>query len=194
MYSKCGLVDSARKVFDEMPHRDVASWNSLLDGYAKSGDLVHAKELFDAMPVRNVISWTSMVAGFCQNGRYEDALQVFVKMWEDCEVRPNEVTLASVLPACANLGSLELGERIERYARENGFVRNLFVANALVEMFAKCGDIRNAWRVFEEIGDRRNLCSWNSMIMGLAVHGNWKDALELFHEMKVSFFLLLLSL
>ncbi|KAH7692370.1 TPR-like protein [Dioscorea alata] len=156
MYSKCGLVDSATKVFDEMPYRDVASWNSLLDGYAKSGDLMRAQELFDSIPVRNVISWTSMVAGFCQNGRYEDALQVFVKMWEDCEVRPNEVTLASVLPACANLGSLELGKRIER----------------------------NAWRMFEEIGDRRNLCSWNSMIMGLAVHGSWKDALELFHDMK----------
>lgn len=170
-----------------MPDRDVASWNSLIGGYAKSGDLAWAKELFERMPERNVISWTSMVSGYSQNGMYEEAVGFFERMWRDGEARPNAVTLASVLPACANVGAMGLGERIEEYARKEGLVGNVFVGNALVEMYGKCGSIQRARRVFEEMGGRRNLCSWNSMIMGLAVHGRSGEALELFGEMKVSF-------
>nr|UPT48409.1 pentatricopeptide repeat protein AaPPR44 [Agave angustifolia] len=137
------------------------------------------------MPVRNVVSWTSMVSGYAQNGMYEEAVELFLRMWSEGEVRPNAVTLASVLPACSNVGTMGLGERIEEYAKDTGLVDNVFVGNALVEMYGKCGSIDNARRVFEEMGGRRNLCSWNSMIMGLAVHGRSKEALELFHELKV---------
>lgn len=158
----------------------------MIGGYAKCGELAKAKELFDMMPLRNVITWTSMISGYSQNGKYEEAIKVFVRMWEEGEVMPNEVTLASVLPACANLGAMGLGERIDVYARENGLIGNVFVSNALVEMYAKCGSIERARRVFDELGDRRNLCSWNSMIMGMAVHGRWRGSLELFHEMRVS--------
>ncbi|XP_058083654.1 pentatricopeptide repeat-containing protein At5g08510 [Magnolia sinica] len=186
MYAKSGVLEYARRVFDEMPERDLPSWNSIVAGYAKWGALAEANELFERMPGRNVVSWTAMVSGYCQNGRFEEAMEVFLMMEREAGVRPNEVTLASVLPACAKLGALELGERIDRYARENGFLRNVFVANALVEMYAKCGRIDKAQRMFEEMGRGRNLCSWNSMIMGLAVHGRWKEGLELFHEMLAS--------
>nr|CAD1830293.1 unnamed protein product [Ananas comosus var. bracteatus] len=184
LYAKSGLLGPARRLFDETPRRDVAVWNSMIAGYARGGDLARAGELFDAMPERNVVSWTSLVSGYARSGRCEEAVRVFLRMWEEGgEARPNEVTLASVLPACASLGAMGLGERIERYARENGLVGNVFVSNALVEMYAKCGSIERARRVFDEMGERRNLCSWNSMIMGLAVHGRCKQALELFHEM-----------
>ncbi|KAF5204947.1 Pentatricopeptide repeat-containing protein [Thalictrum thalictroides] len=183
MYAKCGLVSLARKVFDEMNEKDVPAWNSMISGYAKHGDLVEARELFELMPCRNVVSWTTMISGYSQNRRYEDALEMYIRMEEDKIVKPNEVTLASVLPACANLGALEMGERIETLVREKGFAKNLFVSNALLEMYAKCGKIERAGRVFEEIGWARNLCSWNTMIMGLAVHGRWETGLELFHEM-----------
>ncbi|XP_020112434.1 pentatricopeptide repeat-containing protein At5g08510 [Ananas comosus] len=184
LYAKSGLLAPARRLFDETPRRDVAVWNSMIAGYARGGDLARAGELFDAMPERNVVSWTSLVSGYARSGRCEEAVRVFLRMWgEGGEARPNEVTLASVLPACASLGAMGLGERIERYARENGLVGNVFVSNALVEMYAKCGSIERARRVFDEMGERRNLCSWNSMIMGLAVHGRCRQALELFHEM-----------
>ncbi|KAJ7951349.1 Pentatricopeptide repeat-containing protein [Quillaja saponaria] len=98
-------------------------------------------------------------------------------------VRPNEVTVASVLPACPNLGALDAGERIEAYARKNGFLKNMYVNNALLEMYAKCGKIDVASRTFNEMGSFRNLCSWNSMIIGLAVHGKWDKAIELYDQM-----------
>ena len=111
---------------------------------------------------------------------------LFLRMERERDVKPNEVTLASILPACANLGALEIGQRIEAYARKNGFFKNLYVSNALLEMYAKCGKIDVAWRVFDEIGSLRNLCSWNSMIMGLAVHGQYSKALGLYDQMLVS--------
>ncbi|KAM3383358.1 hypothetical protein P3S68_008933 [Capsicum galapagoense] len=98
-------------------------------------------------------------------------------------VKPNEVKISSVLPACVNLGALEVGEKIEVYARASGYFKNMFVCNAVLEMYTKCVRIDRAMQFFHEIGRRRNLCSWNTMIMGLAVHGKSDEALKLFNQM-----------
>ncbi|PON39034.1 Tetratricopeptide-like helical domain containing protein [Trema orientale] len=183
MYAKLGMLACARQQFDEMRVRDIPTWNAMIAGYARSGDLERALELFGLMPNRNVVSWTTMISGFSQNGQYSKALQVFLQMEKERDVKPNEVTIASVLPACANLGALEIGERIEEYSRRSRFFENSHVSNAILEMYARCGKIDIARRVFDEIGSRRNLCSWNSMIMGLAVHGRCREALNLYEQM-----------
>ncbi|KAL1549729.1 pentatricopeptide repeat-containing protein-like protein [Salvia divinorum] len=183
MYAKMGLLRFARKVFDEMDAKDVPTWNSLISGYARRGDLDEALRCFLTMPSRNVISWTALISGYSQNGRYREALEMYLEMEREGIVRPNHVTIASVLPACANLGALEVGQRIEAYARANGYFRNAFVCNAVLEMYARCGVIEKAMHLFDEIGGRRNLCSWNSMIMGFAVHGRCQGALDLFNQM-----------
>ncbi|CAN1309438.1 Pentatricopeptide repeat-containing protein At5g08510 [Linum perenne] len=184
-YAKRSLVRNARQVFDEMPVRDVPTWNSMIAGYGRVGDMEAALEMFNSMPRKSVVSWTAMISGYSQNGMYSNALELFLKMEdEECEtLKPNEVTIASVLPACANLGALEIGERIDAYARRNGLVKNLYVSNALLEMYSRCGKIDVARRLFDEMGSRRNLCSWNSMIMGLAVHGSSSEALRMYDEM-----------
>ncbi|KAG2720596.1 hypothetical protein I3760_02G042700 [Carya illinoinensis] len=183
MYTKLGMLASARQKFDEIKVRDIPTWNSIIAGYARAGDMEGALELFGSMPCRNVVSWTAMISGYSQNGQYARALRMFLMMEKVKDMRPNEVTIASVLPACANLGALEVGERIEAYARKNGFFKNLYVSNAVLEMYARCGKIDIAWQVFDEIGSRRSLCSWNSMIVGLAVHGRCNEALELYDQM-----------
>ncbi|KAI6707791.1 hypothetical protein NL676_010753 [Syzygium grande] len=182
MYAKLGELGSARQVFDETPIRDTPIWNSILSRYARRGYMVEALQLFRAMPCKNVISWTSIISGYSQNGHSADALKKFLKM-EERAFRPNEVTVASVLPACVNLGVLEIGERIETYSRESGFFKNMYVYNALLEMYAKCGKIDAARQVFDEIGSRRGLCSWNTMITGLASHGKCNEVLELYDQM-----------
>ncbi|GMH00389.1 hypothetical protein Nepgr_002228 [Nepenthes gracilis] len=183
MYAKLGLVESARKQFDQMQFKDIPTWNSMIAGYARYGDMVGARELFLLMPSRNVISWTAMVAGYSQNGQFANALKMFLLMEKESDLKPNEVTIASVLPACANLGALEIGQRLDTYAWQNGYLSNMFVSNALLEMYAKCGRLDVARQIFDGFGSRKNLCSWNSMIMGLAIHGLCEETLALFHEM-----------
>ncbi|XP_054783797.1 pentatricopeptide repeat-containing protein At5g08510 [Prosopis cineraria] len=183
MYAKMGMLEFARKVFDEMHVQEIPTWNAMIAGYARFGNMVGAEELFLLMPPRNVVSWTAMISGYSQNKQYEKALELFMKMENEKVLKPNEVTLASILPACANLGALEIGRRIEAYARKNGFFKNVYVSNAILEMYARCGEIDIAWRLFDEIGSHRNLCSWNSMIMGLAVHGQCAMALVLYDQM-----------
>ncbi|XP_073124881.1 pentatricopeptide repeat-containing protein At5g08510 [Henckelia pumila] len=183
MYAKMGSLRLARIQFDGMSAKDIPTWNALIAGYAKSGCLDEALSLFLATPSRNVISWTALISGYSQNGKYREALEMYMEMEREGRVRPNEVTIASVLPACANLGALEVGQRIEAYARANGHIKNLFVSNAVLELYARCGAIEKAMQVFESIGGHRNLCSWNTMIMGLAVHGRCGEALELFDQL-----------
>lgn len=184
MYAKLGMLVSARQVFDEMTLRDIPTWNALIAGYSRHGNMDGALEIFRQMPSRNVVSWTAMVSGYSQNGLYAKALRMFLEMEKEKGLMPNEVTIASVLPACANLGALEVGERVQAYARKHGLLRNLYVSNALLEMYARCGKIDAAKQIFFEIiGNRRNLCSWNSMVMGLAIHGRSYESLQLYGQM-----------
>lgn len=182
-YAKLGALCCARRVFDEMSKRDVPVWNAMITGYQRRGDMKAAMELFDSMPRKNVTSWTTVISGFSQNGNYSEALKMFLCMEKDKSVKPNHITVVSVLPACANLGELEIGRRLEGYARENGFFDNIYVCNATIEMYSKCGMIDVAKRLFEELGNQRNLCSWNSMIGSLATHGKHDEALTLFAQM-----------
>ncbi|XP_022769747.1 pentatricopeptide repeat-containing protein At5g08510 [Durio zibethinus] len=183
MYAKLRMLPLARQVFDEMHVRNVPTWNALIAGYSRCGDMKEATELFKSMPEKNVVSWTSMISGYSQSGQFSRALDMFLRMEKERGVNPNRVTIASVLPACANLGALEVGERIEAYARENGLFEDLYVSNTVLEMYARCGKIEVAKRVFDEIGQRKNLCSWNSMIMGFALHGKCTEALEYYDQM-----------
>ncbi|KAK6239664.1 hypothetical protein QUC31_005133 [Theobroma cacao] len=183
MYAKLRMLPLARKVFDEMRVRNLPTWNALISGYSMCGDMKEALELFKSMPEKNVVSWTTMISGYSQNGQYSKALDMFLRMEKETGVKPNRVTIASVLPACANLGALEVGERIETYARENGLFEDLYVSNTVLEMYARCGKIEVAKLVFDEIGKRRNLCVWNSMIMGLALHGKCIEAFEYYDQM-----------
>ncbi|XP_062009281.1 pentatricopeptide repeat-containing protein At1g08070, chloroplastic-like [Rosa rugosa] len=80
MYSKCGEIESARKVFDEMRERDLVAWNSLIDGYARCGRVDVAVELFDQMEERDSFSWTVLVDGLSKCGNVEKAREVFDRM------------------------------------------------------------------------------------------------------------------
>eukprot|EP01018_Ginkgo_biloba_P020443 Gb_15797 [translate_table: standard] len=215
MYAKCGSMEKARHVFDKMPERNAVSWSAMIAGYAQHRLIDEALKLFEKMPERNVISWNAMISGYAHNAQVDEALKLFQEMPERCldswnamiagyaqngysyealnlfqqmkstGVRPDTVTFASVLPACANLAALEHGKYIHEDIIRSGFHSNIFVGNSIVDMYAKCGIIDDARNVFDKM-PRRNVISWTAMILGYATHGRGKEALQLFEQMQHS--------
>ncbi|XP_026391478.1 pentatricopeptide repeat-containing protein At1g34160-like [Papaver somniferum] len=155
---------------------------TLLDVYAKSNDLNSARKLFDEMPSRDRASWNALIAGLAQGDQPKEALDLFKGMKIE-GLKPDEVTVLGVISACSQLGSLLEGETVHSYIKESNLDKNVQVCNALIDMYYKCGSVDKACDVFRSMGCRKSLVSWNSMIMGLGMHGHGTDALNLFNEM-----------
>eukprot|EP01018_Ginkgo_biloba_P034625 Gb_37253 [translate_table: standard] len=152
--------------------------NSLATIYAKCGNMVDARRVLDQMPERDVVSWTAMIAAYARNGFAEDALTLFYQM-QLTGIQPNQFTFASVLPACVNSAVLK---GVHEEIIKSGLQFNVFVGNALVDVYAKAGNVENARDLFDKM-PQRNVVSWNSMIAGYAQKGQVDEAMKLFQKM-----------
>ncbi|KAL6984354.1 hypothetical protein U1Q18_017732, partial [Sarracenia purpurea var. burkii] len=183
-YCRNGEMGAAREVFEKMPIRNFFVWSSMISGYCKTGDVQAAKDIFERIPERNLVNWNSIISGLAQNGFFEEALDDFRKMRSE-GFEPNEVTMAGVLSACAQLGLLDAGKEIHQMIVHKRIKLNQFLLNGLIDMYGKCGDLSNARLIFEKISNRNDAC-WNSMISSYAIHGQCQEALELFGKMEQS--------
>ncbi|KAJ4706148.1 Pentatricopeptide repeat-containing protein [Melia azedarach] len=186
LYMACGFVTSARVLFDKMLNRDVVSCNTMIIGYLRSGDLDGSLDLFRRMKKRNIISWNSIITGFVQGGRAREALEFFQEMQnlsDDDMVRPDKVTIASVLSACAYLGAIGHGKWVHDYLRRSGLECDVVIGTALVDMYGKCGFVKRAYAVFKEMPEKDTL-AWTAMISVFALHGYGKDAFNAFRQME----------
>ncbi|KAI6681901.1 hypothetical protein NL676_035782 [Syzygium grande] len=184
LYARSGQHDDARKLFDEMPMRDVFSWNAMLSVHAKCGSVGDMWATFDEMPVRDGVSYNTVIAGFAGNGQPQKALQVFVNMHEN-GFAPTEYTHVSALNACSQLQSLRLGKQIHGRIVASNFRGSAFVWNALTDMYARCGEIHWARWLFDRMVDK-NVVSWNTMISGYVINGNPDKCVDLFREMQLT--------
>ncbi|CAN6439506.1 unnamed protein product [Victoria cruziana] len=157
---------------------------ALVDMYAKCGCLKISRQVFDEMPERNLVTWNAMLAGYAQSRMSKETLSLFEVMLIS-KVTPNEITMLSVLSACADLGALQQGMWAHVYLERNKITIDEFVVTALVDMYSKCGSIGNAKKVFESTS-KRDISVWTAMITGLAMHGHGNDALEHFSAMQRS--------
>ncbi|KAF7843297.1 pentatricopeptide repeat-containing protein [Senna tora] len=251
MYVKGGDVDTARLVFDKMPHRDTISWNAMISGYFENGECLEGLRLFCMMldsPVdpdlmtmtsvitacellgdeelgreihgyvlrtefwrdasvynsliqmyssvglieeaekvfsrsecKDVVSWTAMISGYENSMLPEKALETY-KMMEMEGVMPDEITLASVLCACSCLGNLDMGMTLHELAEQTGLISYVIVANTLIDMYSKCKSIDRALEIFHSI-PHKNIISWTSIILGLRINNRSFEALFFFREM-----------
>ncbi|KAK6247826.1 hypothetical protein QUC31_019391 [Theobroma cacao] len=221
MYCKCGNVGYARKVFERIVERDVASWTSMISGYFNVGNSENALVLFERMKLEglqpNEFTWNLMIAGFARRGDINAAFALFDRMnkegmvpdlvtWNaiisgfaqgQCPfealnlfgnmlvsgIKPNHVTLTGLLPACGLTGSVQKGREIHGLIYRLGLDVNVFIASALIDMYSKCGSVKDARNVFDNIPSK-NVASWNALIGCYGKHGMVESAIELFERMR----------
>ncbi|KAE8723277.1 transcription factor MYB46 [Hibiscus syriacus] len=251
-YCKCGLLEEARKVFDEMGERDLISWNAMISGYAWHGgfeevaflvtamqregfrpnsrtlvamilvceevvevrlgkalhgyclrhglfdlyphvgtaligfylgfDVNASRLLFDKIPIRNTVCWNAMIMGYLDVGESLKAMTLFEKMLID-GVQFDSVTVLALIQASAEFGSIELGNQVHQMAIKFSYSNDLFIVNALTNMYAKVGSLNLACKLFDGI-PTRDVALWNSMIYAYVDYGYYEEAISLFIEMR----------
>jgi pentatricopeptide repeat protein len=186
MISGCarrGNLDAARRLFDESPVKDLVSWNVMITAYAKRGEMALARDLFDRAPDRDVVSWNAMISGYVRCGSHKDAMDLF-ELMQCLGEKPDIVTMLSLLSACADSGDLDVGQRLHSYL-SGRFSRtgiSTVIGNALIDMYAKCGEMKIALEVFLWMREK-DVSTFNSIIGGLALHGHVVESIDVFEKM-----------
>ncbi|XP_020094971.1 pentatricopeptide repeat-containing protein At1g08070, chloroplastic-like [Ananas comosus] len=162
---------------------DLYTETTLISMYAACGDVGGARKVFDKMDQRkNRVVWTSMVSWYTMNGYPKDALLLFAEMELEEGMEGDEVAIASALSACAELKDLEYGKKLHCRIRQSGMKICVVLGTALINLYAKCGEMESAREVFDETPER-NIVAWSAVISGYAQNNQGKEALKEFKKM-----------
>lgn len=155
---------------------------ALTEMYMNCNDEETATKLFEMFQDKDIISWNSMIGCYVKTDQAQKALFLFYSMMS--KVDPNSVTIIHVLSCCTKSANLPLGQILHAYTlrRQFSFGFDLSLANALITMYARCGDMHCAENIFDTL-PRKNVVSWNAMIAGYGMHGLGPNALHAFSKM-----------
>nr|CAD1840085.1 unnamed protein product [Ananas comosus var. bracteatus] len=142
-----------------------------------------ARKVFDEMPHRDVVAWTAMISGYASNGLHDEAWATLRRM-AGAGVAPNAFTLSALLAGCRGPGRRRARAAAHASAVRRGLGAAPYVANALLDAYASCGDgaVGDARRLFDEMAERTAV-TWTVMIAGYARWGRADVALEMFRRM-----------
>ncbi|KAL0451902.1 UNVERIFIED_CONTAM: Pentatricopeptide repeat-containing protein [Sesamum latifolium] len=210
MYTDISM-EYAEKLFHEIYEKDVISWSVMIGGYVHSYEPIFALETFKQMVTefgveadgktmygevdsaatafreithRNIISWNSLLSGFVHNEKHGDALTLFASMRKS-GVDADEVTLVNLLQICKVLGDLRQCKLVHSRVFQGGFQSNDLVMNSLIDAYAKCNQIKLAWRVFCQM-KRPDIVTWSTIISGFTHCGMPDEAIALYRDMRLS--------
>ncbi|KAL3597527.1 hypothetical protein D5086_009164 [Populus alba] len=251
MYLKIGFIELAEKVFDEMPVRDLVSWNSMVSGYqidgdglsslmcfkemlqlghkadrfgmisalgacsiehslqsgmeihcqvirseleldimvqtslidmyGKCGKVDYAERVFNRIYSKNIVAWNAMIGGYALNNYFFESFACLKRMQEDDKVIPDVITMINLLPSCSQSGALLEGKSIHGFAIRKMFLPYLVLETALVDMYGKCGELKLAEHVFNQMNEK-NTVSWNTMVAAYVQNEQYKEALKMFQH------------
>lgn len=150
--------------------------------YACQGMLAEANQVFNRLPMPNLFAWTSIISAHADLGQAKQAVQLYQHMQES-GVLPDEYVYVAVLKACASAADLALGKLMHGDAIKKGFESDVYIGNALMDMYCKCRSLEDAREVFERL-PTRDVVSWNVLIAGYVQHGLCREALQVYLGMQ----------
>ncbi|KAL6906108.1 hypothetical protein ACP4OV_003709 [Aristida adscensionis] len=159
---------------------DTITGNILINLYTKCGQNGCARRVFDAMPVRSVVSWNTMIAGYTRNGEDVQALMLFSMMHRE-GTQMSEFTLSSTLCACAAKYAIIECKQLHTIAIKLALDSNSFVSTAVLDVYAKCNMIKDAYWVFQKMPEKTGV-TWSSLFAGLVQNGLYEEAWRLFQN------------
>ncbi|MED6155089.1 hypothetical protein PIB30_002297 [Stylosanthes scabra] len=189
-FCNSGKIEEALVLFERMKLEGLEpnefTWNVMIGAYARSKDTSKAFGFADRMKkegfVPDLIAWNALISGFVQNHKDMEALKLFRELLNS-GIQPNQVTIAALLPACGSSGYIIWGREIHGFILRKGFDVNVFIASALIDMYSKSGNLKDAHTVFNNIRSK-NVASWNAMIDCYGKYGMIDSSLELFRKMQ----------
>ncbi|PIA56020.1 hypothetical protein AQUCO_00700384v1 [Aquilegia coerulea] len=196
LYSEFGRWKDAELLFQEMPEKDLITWNSMMASYVQNGEFGNALNLLAelhgmcwitnnaehvlwTMPVHDVVTWNALIGGHNENGEPQQAIEVFKLMRENAS--PADYITMS-LAACANLALLDEGRQIHNLFIKIGLESDFHVTNASMDMYGKCGELEDVLQMLPAPEDRSQ-SSWNILISAFSRQGYCKEASKTFEHM-----------
>ncbi|KAJ9128873.1 hypothetical protein P3X46_034388 [Hevea brasiliensis] len=164
--------------------RHLSIQSGLIDMYCKCGDMGLGRRVFYGSMERNTVSWTALISGYASNGRLDQALRSVAWMQQE-GFTPDVVTVATVIPVCAELKALKHGKEIHAYAVKNLLLPNVSVVTSLIKMYSICGVLDYSVKLFDTM-ENRNVISWTAMIDSYVVNWCINEALSVFRSMQLS--------
>lgn len=162
-------------------YRNISVSNCFLTMYVRCGDIELARRLFDCVTDKGLITYNAMISGYAQNGFATQVIDLYHEM-DLSGISPDPITFVGVLSSCANLGAQKIGLQVEKRIEKSNFGPNTFLKNALINMYARCGNLERARAIFDDTAEK-NLVSWTAIIGGYGMHGQGDIAVKLFDEM-----------
>ncbi|GAB2274376.1 hypothetical protein Dimus_009139 [Dionaea muscipula] len=162
-------------------HGNLYVGSALISLYSKSRKMETALFIFHSLPELDIACWNSIIAGFSFNHLHEEAV-VFFNLMRRKDVFPNEFSYATLLSCCAGQSLPSQGRQIHAQIVKDGYMDNIFVGSALIDMYCKCGGVDEARHIFDSMPSR-NTVPWNEMIHGYAQNGRGDEAVRLYNDM-----------
>ncbi|PWA84194.1 tetratricopeptide repeat (TPR)-like superfamily protein [Artemisia annua] len=160
----------------------VSVGNAIVTMYSKCGSLDEAVKAFEFSSSKNAITWSAMITGYAQGGDCRKALELFSKMHANGLVA-SEFTLVGVINACSDGSAIGEGKEAHAYSIKLGFQHQIYIMTALVDMYAKCGNLDDARKGFDHLQEP-DIVLWTSMIGGYVQNGENESAMDLFCRMQ----------
>ncbi|CAJ1947822.1 unnamed protein product [Sphenostylis stenocarpa] len=160
---------------------DITVSTALIDMYMKCFSPGKAIDLFNRMPKKDVVSWAVLFSGYAEIGMAHKSLQVFCNMLSN-GTRPDAIAVVKILAASSELGILQQAVCLHAFVTKSGFENNEFIGASFIELYAKCGSIGKANKVFQGL-THKDVVTWTSIISAYGFHGQGEEALKLFYQM-----------